>query len=131
MGTVKFDVIHVNNSPVLIRTFTGTIIASEVTDSFDYILNNHLTKDHNFSGLITDLSNANLDFKLSEFRSLVTYIKSKRQLTRIPYAVIVNSPINSLFPSLVSKFLDFQIKPFKTLDGALNWYDRLNSLKTS
>lgn len=131
MGSCKFIAKEVKGQQLLIRSFSGTITVPEVIDSFENILNEFFTTDHKFVGLITDLSNAKLDFKLAEFRSMVGYIKNNKTLTSVPYAVIVNSPVNSLFPSLASKYIGMPIKPFKTLADSFIWFENLNASKAS
>lgn len=129
MGNVTFKVINFDSHKILIRRFEGTIVVNEVIDSFDYALEHYFIEGHKFTALVTDLSKTTIKFKMSKFRLMVNYIRRNKQLTSMTLVVVVTNTVNSLFPSLASKFLGFEVKAFSTVESSIEWCKELKSSK--
>jgi hypothetical protein len=121
MSPVKYEKVEFNKIFMIKRTFYGEITIPEVWHSFNHLLENELTEHHNIEGIITDLTQASLKFNLIEFRSLLSFLRRSDVYANLSMAVIVDSPISMLFPSIASKVVGMKIKPFDSFDKAVEW----------
>lgn len=121
MNSVKYEKIEFNETFMIKRTFYGEITIPEIWDSFNHLLENELTEHHNIEAIITDLTQASLKVNLMEFRSLLSFLKHNDVLANLPLAVIVDSPINLLFPSIASKAVGMKVKTFDSFEKAIEW----------
>jgi len=127
MGTVKYDKLLINAGVVIKRTFYNDITILDVMNSFEYLLENHLSENDKFIALITDLKQSNLKFNLMDFRRMLSFIKQNNILANIPMAVIFDSPIHNLFPTIASKTLGIHVKPFNSMNEAIVWIETLKT----
>ena len=118
---IKYERIEFNNSIIIKRTFYNTISINEIIDSFNYLVENEYNKENIIKVLITDTKEATFNFKFAEFRKMLLYIKNHSVLSEIQMAVIVDSPLKTVFPTLASSIIGIHVKPFSTLNAALNW----------
>ena len=121
MATVKFDKIKLSNKTIIKRTFYDSLKISEVIDSFHYILDNQLKEDVDIRIVITDVTQATLKFNMKEFREMIMFVKRNEILSQLKLAVIVDSPIKTIFPTLASTVIGVKVIPFSTLEGAIKW----------
>jgi len=130
MEKVKLEIITIDTINIIKRSFFGNIIVDDVIDSFELILSQYLTDNHKISGIINDLRDAQLVFKMIEFRSLLSYIKRNENIAKLPIAGVTDSPISIIFPTIASKFMGIKVKPFNDMDEAMNWILQMAKSKT-
>ena len=121
MGKVKFEKIKLQNLTIIKRTFYGSINIPEIIDTFKKILEDEQVINKTIKVIISDVSDANLNFNIKEFKTLISFIKNDKILSNLKLAVIVDSPKKTIFPSLASSIIGVKIKPFSTISGALEW----------
>ena len=106
---------------ILIRDFTGKVSIKEIIESWNYIIYNELIKNST-RGIINNLTGCDLLMDMEGFKILLAYLKKQDSLTRIKLAVLCDNPKTIVFPVLgESKEPELRIKPFSTMDAAVNW----------
>jgi predicted RNA binding protein with dsRBD fold (UPF0201 family) len=121
MGSVKFEKIRLSNKTIIKRTFYGSIDVPEIIDTFHKLLEYDDIQNHTIKVIISDVSNAKLNFDLKKFKDLIAFIKNDAILSELKLAVIVDSPMKTIFPALASNIIGVKIKPFSTIEGAIKW----------
>lgn len=106
---------------IMIRTFEGTITVNEIIDSWE-VFKNHPARTDKTVGLITDLTNCQLEMDMNGFQKLMTYLNAQDYLKKIKIAVLTDSPKTVVFPMLgENSEKDLKIKPFCLVQNAVKW----------
>ena len=121
MGKIEYEKIEFNNKIIIKRTFSGTITVTEIINSFQYLVDNEIKKNTNINAMITDITDSDFSFSIDDMRDVLSMIKNDKKLSNMGLAVLVNSPIKTVFPTIASYFIGINVKPFSTLKGAIEW----------
>lgn len=106
---------------ILIRDFVGKVSVNDILESWDHIIENDLINEST-RGIINNLSGCDLCMDMDGFKILMAYLKKHEYLKRVRLAVVCTDPKTIVFPSLgESKEPELNIKPFSTMDAAVNW----------
>lgn len=106
---------------ILIRKFVGRINVDDVINSWEFLLDSEMIND-NMVGIISDLSNCELEIDLDSFQKLTSYLRDNKRLVKIKQAVVSDDPKTVVFPTLGEQNeRDLKIKPFSTESAAVNW----------
>lgn len=122
MAEVKYEIIKSGSSNILLREFYGKVKADDVIESFRYIFERYANDDLN--GIISDFSQSKFSMSLGDFQKVLKYIKQTPDIYNFQLAIVVNTPQQTIFPIIAkARFKKLDIKPFSTVDAALNWFD--------
>jgi hypothetical protein len=106
---------------ILIRKFYGPIDIKDITDSWDYLIENNILNETH-KGVINDIRDAELNMNVHSFEKLINYLKKQEIFQRIKLAVVCDTPGKVIFPILGNTMNpDLKIKPFSTIEAAANW----------
>lgn len=106
---------------ILIRDFEGKVSVHEIIESWENIIENKLIKDST-TGIINNLSGCDLNMNMTSFSKLISYLKKHEIFSRIKLAVVCDKPGTIIFPILGErKERDLKIKPFSTMEAAVDW----------
>ena len=106
---------------ILIRNFKNSVDVSEIIKSWENLKENDLLTDK-VKGVINNLIDCDLNMNMDSFKILMGYLKQNECFYRIKLAVICNKPKIVVYPTLgEEKEGDLKIKPFSTIDAAVEW----------
>ena len=106
---------------ILIRKFIGKTSGKDIVDSWEYLHKNNLI-NKKIKGVINDLSDCELIMDMEKFKTLLNFMKNQDYLKNIKLAVISDNPEIIVFPFLgKEQERTLKIKPFSTMEAAVNW----------
>nr|WP_319398126.1 hypothetical protein [uncultured Carboxylicivirga sp.] len=106
---------------ILIRDFNDKVGIDEIIGSWENLKNNHLL-NKSLKGVINNLSNCDLNLNMDSFKLLMGYLNKDECFYYIKLAVVCNKPKTVIYPALgEEKESKLKIKPFSTVDAAVNW----------
>ena len=118
---MSFKVNYKEENNYLIRTFQGRLNPDNIKSTWEYLIEEKLKKNK-YIGIISDYTNAELDMELDDFDHLLVLLKKNSELLEnLKIVVVMDSPINSVFPLFSLRYSQFNIKSFSTLDLAKKW----------
>lgn len=120
MGKINYSYERIDGKEIIIRELKGDISATEIIDSFKYIIEHKITND--CVGIITETSEAQFRFSIREFGRILHFLKLTKKIKSLKLAIIVNTPNKIIFPMIAGKKIPFlQIRPFSGKEAALTW----------
>ena len=120
MYQVSYDLIANKGSQIIVRKFSGEIHVEDILQSFRYI-HEHLLNDQ-IIGIVTDFNDCIMSLSMLDLQQVIQYIKKTSEYHGIKLAVVVDTPDKIVFPLMAqAKTQEAIIKPFSTIDSALNW----------
>jgi len=106
---------------ILIRKFIGKTNDSDIINSWEYLIKNLLI-DKKIKGVVTNLLECDLSLNMESFNTVLDYMNNQECIKGIKCAVVTNNPKTIVFPFLGEKRnRDLKIKPFSTIEAAVNW----------
>lgn len=106
---------------ILIRNFKNSVDINEIINSWENLIENDLLTD-NLKGVINNLLDCDLIMNMDSFKMLMGYLKQNECFYKIKLAVICNKPKIVVYPTLgQEKEGALKIKPFSTIDAAVEW----------
>ncbi|MGV8946828.1 MAG: hypothetical protein ACOH1N_10405 [Lutibacter sp.] len=106
---------------ILIRKFIGKANSSDIIKSWEYLCQNKLI-DKNIKGVITDLLECELSLDMESFETVLDFMEKQDCIKEIKCPVISNNSKTIIFPFLSEKHRsNLKIKPFSTMEAAVNW----------
>ena len=116
---------------ILIRKFIGTVNVQNIIDSWEH-LNKENIIDENIKGIINDLEGCDLQMSFSSFETLISYLKKHNFIKKVKLAVVCDTPEKIIFPLMGEKReTELKIKPFSTIEAAVNWISKNAQINTS
>jgi hypothetical protein len=118
---IEYDKYEYHSEFILKRKFYGPIDIADITDSWDYLIENNLLNETH-KGVINDIRDAELTMNVHNFDKLINYLKKHDIFQRIKLAVVCDTPGKIIFPLLGDSLNpDLKIKPFSTVEAAADW----------
>jgi len=117
---VEYNVINTAKGDLVIRTFNGRMDKDAIISSFNYLLDNNLLKADSF-GLITDISNADLDLDMLDLENITKFIFSNDILSKIKLAIVAHSANKLTLTTLANFKLGDYLMPFSSIERAKDW----------
>ena len=106
---------------ILIRNFDGKISVDDIIGSWEFLIDNGMIPGQ-LEGIISDLTNCDLNMDLNDFYKLINYLRNNAQLRKLKQAVVSQNPQTIVFPTLGEQNEhDCKIRPFSTEQAAVNW----------
>lgn len=120
MGEILYSYERIEGKEIIIRELKGEISATEMIDSFKFLIDYKITKD--CVGILTDTSGAKFRFSIRQFSKIILFLKRSKKLKTLKLAIIVNTPDKIIFPMIAGKKIPFlKIRPFSGEKAALKW----------
>jgi hypothetical protein len=121
MSQFEYKTLVFKSGIILVRKFHGPIEVPEIISSWKYLLENKMLGDEHI-GVINDLCDCKLIMDEDCFRELIGYLKNNPVFQKLKLAVICDTPEKIVFPSIGEHSVkELHIKPFSTLDAAIDW----------
>ncbi|MDA3952828.1 MAG: hypothetical protein PF485_04220 [Bacteroidales bacterium] len=118
---MSYTVDYSEEKNYLIRKFQGKLNPNDIKSTWEYLIEEKLKK-HRYIGVISDYTNAELNMELDDFDHLLVLLKKNSELLEnFKIVVVMNSPINSVFPLFSLRYSQFDIKSFSTVEAAKIW----------
>ena len=106
---------------ILIRDFADKVSVTDIIHSWDILIEQGMLNS-NIKGVINNITGCQLAMDLDSFYTLIDYIKTKDILRKVKLAVVCNNPKMIIFPILgEAEEKDLHIKPFSTVEAAVEW----------
>ena len=105
---------------ILIRDFQNKVNVDEIINSWESLKEDNLLSGK-LLGVINNLSDCELNMNMESFRVLMTYLRNDKRFSHIKLAVICDKPSKVIFPILGEQEGTLKIKPFYTIDAAVEW----------
>ena len=109
---------------VIVRHFSGEVCFQDMMVSWNKLLTNYPDlKD--YKGILTSFLDADIKPEDSNLNVMVEFLKAHLdQLKNLKIAVVMNTPMVTTTIILGQRVKSLQIKPFSTIEAALNWIER-------
>ena len=118
---VQYSNFSFYSEKILVRKFNGAIQASDIIDSWKYVLRNNMISNE-IKGVANDICNTELLMDMNSFGELMSYIKKNPVLSKLKLAVICDTPDKTVFPVVGNmENKELRIKPFSTMEAAARW----------
>ena len=106
---------------VIVRRFVGEISQDDIIESWKELFDRFQDLDP-YSGLVIDLLNAKISQDRNKFREMVEYLRQEAdRLEEKKIAYLMDTPQVTQVILLDHQLSQLQIRPFATLQGALDW----------
>lgn len=117
MGEILYSVERIGGKEIIIRELRGDISATEIIDSFKYLIREKITA--NCAGILTDTTEAQFRFSIREFGKIIHFIKKNDQLKSLKLAILVSTPEKTIFPIIAERKIPLiKIRPFSMKENA-------------
>lgn len=121
MSSIICNVSITTSGCLVKREFNGGVSVNQMIDSLESIVDAYFMKFQSVK-VMFNLSKCTLEFTREEYVNLMTYLKAKRGLRKIIFAVITEIPKNAVFAHVAEHTIPcLKIKLFSTTDAAENW----------
>lgn len=118
---IEYDKYQYHSEHILIRKFHDSIDIQDITDSWDYLIQNNML-NHTHKGVINDIRDADLNMNIYSFNTLLNFLKANELFHELKLAVVCDTPGKIIFPILGDSLnTDLNIKPFSTTEAAAEW----------
>jgi len=114
--------IHEQNG-VIVRRFSGEVCIEDMMESWKLLLSSY-TNLREYKGILTSFLDAEIKHEDQNLNVLIEFLKNYLdQLKDLKIAVVMDIPMvtNTIIVGQKVKFL--QIKPFSTVEAAMQWID--------
>lgn len=117
---VKYEKLSSPKGNIFVRRFKEEVVFDDLTSSWEYLIDKNKLDD-SVIGVINDLSCCELKLNKTSFKKLLSFLKDNPKLKNLPLAVYTLDPKNIVFPVMGSEETDLKIKPFSTMEAAVDW----------
>ena len=108
---------------VIVRRFSGEVCFEDMMDSWKKLLASYKSlKD--YKGILTSFLDADIKEEDSNLNVMVEFLKGNLdQLKDLKIAIVMNTPMVTNTIIVSQKVQSLQIKPFSTIEAAMQWIE--------
>ena len=109
---------------VIIRRFTGEVVFEDMMESWNRLFDSYPNLKE-YKGILTSFLDAEVKHEDNNLNVLVEFLKGHLdQLKDLKIAMVMDTPMVTNTIIVGQKVKSLQIKPFSTVEAAMDWIDR-------